>query len=112
MKRVFQTIAVVIAFGAMVTYAHHPAADIVDEEIYATIDEMVSDTPHAEITFDDMGGENGMTEITIETRSVSELESLVDGGLLTETSMLDGEVSVEISFDENGGVNTTISQLE
>lgn len=36
-------------------FAHHPAADIVDPEIYAMIDENVADTPHADLTFDDMG---------------------------------------------------------
>ena len=38
-------------------FAHHPAAEMVDPEIYAMIDENVSDTPHADMTFDDMGGE-------------------------------------------------------
>ena len=82
-----------------------------DEEIYALIDAMVSETPHANLTFDDMGG-GGSTEITIETRDVRTLESLVDDGLLTETSLLDGEVTVEIVFEENREVTTTITQVK
>jgi len=39
--------------------AHHPAADIVDEEIYEYINNIVADTPHASLTIDEMGG--GMT---------------------------------------------------
>ncbi len=112
MKRVFQLIAVVMTFGLMAAYAHHPTIDINDGEIYERIDEMISDTPHADMTFDDMGGEDGMTEIVIDTRSVREVESLVDDGLLTEASLLDGEVTVEIVFEENGGVQTTITQEE
>lgn len=111
MKKIFQTIAVIIIFGLAVAYAHHPAADIVDEDIYAIIDEMVSDTPHADLTFDDMGGDTGTMVTTIDTRSVSELEALVDDGLLTETSLLSGDVSIEIDFVEGGGVETTITQV-
>lgn len=113
MKRVFQLIAVVMAFGLTVAYAHHPTEDLLDGEIYDRIDEMIAETPHSEMIFDDMGdGEDGATEIVIETRSVRELESLVDDGLLNEASMLDGDVTVEIIFDENGGVETTINQME
>jgi len=36
-------------------YAHHPAAEIVDPEIYALIEENISDV-HLAMTFDDMGG--------------------------------------------------------
>jgi len=52
-KMLFAT-AVAMAFGTTAAFAHHPAADIVDPEIYEMIDENVSDT-HAEMTFDDMG---------------------------------------------------------
>ena len=51
-----------VAFFALVAcpvIAHHAAEGIVDEEIYAMIDAMVADTPHADLVFDDMGG--GMT---------------------------------------------------
>ncbi|MGD2118452.1 MAG: hypothetical protein PVG66_08845 [Chromatiales bacterium] len=53
MKKILLTAAIAMAFST--AYAHHPAADIVDPEIYAMIDENVSDTPHADLTFEDMG---------------------------------------------------------
>jgi hypothetical protein len=52
--------------------AHHPAEDIVDPDIYAMIDENVSDTPHADMVFDDMGRDSTDTGTAQETR---ELES-------------------------------------
>ena len=36
-------------------FAHHPAADIVDPEVYEMIEENISDA-HLALTFDDMGG--------------------------------------------------------
>ena len=44
--------ALVTPFAA---FAHHPAADIVDADIYEMIDENVSTTPHADLIFTDMG---------------------------------------------------------
>lgn len=55
MKKLVITTAIAMAFGSTAAFAHHPAADIVDPEIYAMIDENVADTPHADLTFDDMG---------------------------------------------------------
>jgi len=79
----------------VLTFAHHPAADIVDEEIYALIDEMVSDTPHADLEFIDMGNVD-ITVITTDT--VSAAEDLIDEGLLADISLLDGDVTVSIDF--------------
>ena len=55
MKKLVITTAIALAFGSTAALAHHPAADIVDPEIYAMIDENVSDTPHADLVLDDMG---------------------------------------------------------
>lgn len=55
MKKVLQ----VAVFASMLTsisaFAHHPAEDIVDPEIYEMIDLNVADTPHADLDFTDMG---------------------------------------------------------
>ncbi len=81
-------------------YAHHPAADIVDEEIYEMIDLMVEDTPHATLTFDEMGG--GMTETSITTDSLSDFETLVEQeDLLEYVQSLDGVVDVSLSFNDD-----------
>ncbi len=105
------TIVAMIAFAllAFPVLAHHPAADVVDDDIYAVIDEMVSDTPHADMVFDDMGG--GMTEISITSR-VPELEDLVEDGLLTYVSLLDGDVSLVVEFSGDRTVSLTILQDE
>ena len=103
------TFLAVFALVAFPVIAHHPAADIVDEEIYAMIDEMVSDTPHAEMVFDDMGG--GMTQVDISAQ-VRELESMIDDGLLSYTALLDGDVTLSIDFISGKMVSVTIIQVE
>ena len=56
MKKLVISTAIAMAFGTTAAFAHHPAADIVDPEIYAMIDENVSDT-HAEMDLTDMGAD-------------------------------------------------------
>lgn len=85
--------------------AHHPAEDIVDPEIYAMIDSMVADTPHADLVFDDDMGTS-----TIMTDSVSAAEELLDDGLLAALSLLDDDVTVTITFGEE--LSTTNSDGE
>ena len=54
MKKLLLTTAIIMSFGGTAAFAHHPAADIVDPDIYVMIDENVSDV-HADMTFEDMG---------------------------------------------------------
>lgn len=96
--------------GSTSAYAHHPAADIVDEDIYEQIDNMVADTPHATLTFDEMGG--GMTETTITADSLREFEDLVtNDDLLEYVELLDGVVDVSLSFNDDSSVTMTINQV-
>ncbi len=37
-------------------FAHHPAEDIIDEDVWAMVDENVADTPHADLDLSDRGG--------------------------------------------------------
>jgi len=108
MKKVLRIATLATAFTSASAIAHHPAADIVDEEIYVMIDSMVADTPHADLVFTDMGG--GMTEITLTTRTLTSLETMIDDGLLDYASMLEGDVDVGIDFNSNGSVTMTITQ--
>lgn len=108
MKRVLCITALATAFTSASALAHHPTADIVDEEIYVMIDSMVADTPHADLVFADMGG--GVSEITLTTRTLTSLENMIDDGLLDYASMLDGDVDVGIDFNNNGSVTMTITQ--
>ena len=110
MKKIFQLSALALLIASTNSYAHHPAADIVDEEIYDQIDSMVSDTPHADLTFDEMGG--GMTETTITTDSLSDLETLiVQDDLLEYVELLDGVVEVDLSFNDDSSVTMTVNQV-
>lgn len=110
MTKFFQFSALILAMGSTSVFAHHPAADIVDEDIYAMIDENVSDTPHATMTFDEMGG--GMTETTVTTATVDDLETLIEEqDLLEYVERLDGVVDVSIQFNVDRSVTMTINQV-
>ncbi|MFT5698420.1 MAG: hypothetical protein ACI8ZB_001275 [Desulforhopalus sp.] len=100
MKKCLGIVLIGLLFSVPV-YAHHPTEDILDAEIYAVIDEMVSDTPHADLVFDDdMGGDD--TTTTTITGTLRSAEELVDDGLITEVSELSGDVYITIEFEENG----------
>lgn len=55
MKSLIQAVAFTSLLVAFPAFAHHPAQDIVDEDIYYMIDSNVSDTPHADLDFSSMG---------------------------------------------------------
>jgi hypothetical protein len=96
--------------GAGVVVAHHAAAGIVDDDIYAMIDDIVADTPHGDMVLTDLGG--GMTEIVITNVTVKEVENMIEDGLLTYGGMLDGEVVAEIRFASMRNVEVSILQEE
>lgn len=54
MKKTLLTSAILIAMSSTAGLAHHPAEDMVDPEIYAMIEENISEV-HLEMVFDDMG---------------------------------------------------------
>ena len=94
MKTHLGLIASLVLLIATPLWAHHPAEDILDDEIYAMIDDNVADTPHATLTFDDMGN----TIIT--TESVSDAEDLLSSSLLAAFSLLgDLDQQVETAAD-------------
>ena len=68
MKTKLLTTTIVMAFASTGAFAHHPAADIVPPEIYEMIDENVSDTPHADMVFDDMGRDADDVGAAMESR--------------------------------------------
>jgi hypothetical protein len=95
-----------VALATAPVMAHHAAADMVDEDVYEMIDDLVSDV-HAEMTIDDLAYQ---TMMTIDTQSVRSMENMIDDGLLDYASMLDGEVAVEIEFNPDGSATMVISQ--
>jgi hypothetical protein len=56
MNKLLLTTAIAMAMGSSAAFAHHPAADIVDADVYEMIEENISDV-HLDMTFDDMGGD-------------------------------------------------------
>ena len=110
MHKYLQSIILAMLVGSTSAYAHHPAAEIVDDEIYAQIDSLVADTPHATLTFDEMGG--GMIEMTITADSLKEFEDMItNDDLLEYVELLDGVVNVSLSFNDDGSVTMTINQV-
>jgi len=55
MKNVIKAAVLTSLLASFSAFAHHPAEDIVDEDIYLMIDENVADTPHADLDFSSMG---------------------------------------------------------
>ena len=102
------TLAMFLAGGN--SYAHQPAADLVDEEIYDMIELMVEDTPHATFMFEEMAA--GMTETSVTTDTMSDFETLVvQNDLLGYIERLDGVVDVSFSFNNDTTVTITVNQV-
>ena len=97
MKMHILTAAIVMALSGTVAYAHHPAADRVDPEIYAMIDENVSDV-HAEMTFDTMGRDVIEAGDAMNSRDDMDaaMESRDDMGSETMARDETGEVSADL----------------
>lgn len=55
MKSLVKVAVITSMLASFSAFAHHPAEDIVDEDIYLMIDENVADTPHADLDFSSMG---------------------------------------------------------
>ena len=110
MRKTFYYALAVALLLTTAVMAHHPAADIVDEEVYLNIEEMVADTPHANLDFEDMDGD---MMITISTQEVADLEAMItDYGLIADVSLLSGRVSVDITFRGSGRTVFTVTQLK
>lgn len=104
MKKSLLSTAVAIAMASSMAYAHHPAAEIVDPEIYAMIDENVSDV-HAAMTFDDMGGD---------TTAIGSVEASPDAPVLNAGEVTGGDiadVSAEFGVEAIGDV-AEVGQIE
>lgn len=101
MKKLLQAILFSAVITAAPAFAHHAAEGVVDEDVYAMIDDLLADSAHADMDSTDIAN----MEIT--TRSVSQMENLIDDGLLDYAAMLDATVT--ITFDADGSVTMTIS---
>jgi hypothetical protein len=55
MKSVLQAAVLTSLLVPFSAFAHHPAEDILDEDIYLMIDANLVDAPHADLDFTSMG---------------------------------------------------------
>lgn len=110
MKKFFAATIMSLAIASFPAFSHHPAEGIVDDDVYAMIDELVADTPHTEMTVEDDFDDTSMTTTTITTQTLTQTENLIDDGLLDYVAMLDGDTEVTISFPEDGTTTTSIEQ--
>lgn len=92
MNKLLLSTAIIMAMGSTAAFAHHPAADMVEAEIYEMIDENVSDV-HADMTFDDMGGD------TTDVGSAMEASDTDVGNAGTEMGGDLADVGAEMSGD-------------
>ena len=93
--------SLVFAFASSTAFAHHPAADIVDPEIYAMIDENVSDTPHADMTFDDMGGAMEAASSAMEGRDdMGAMSDAAEAGMESRAG-----ADVEMAMESRGDID-------
>ena len=93
--------AFITSIASTSAFAHHPAADRVDPEIYSMIDANVADTPHADLSFDDMG------------RDMEEAGAAMDAN--EELARMSGEPSMDVDMDtamDTDPVIDTMTMLE
>jgi hypothetical protein len=106
MRKLIMTIIICLVLAPTVAFAHHPSEDIVDAEIFEFIDDMVSDTPHATLDFDSMGN------MVITTEFVSTAEALIQEGLLSHASLLEGDVTITMEFPSDTEASVFSKQLK
>jgi hypothetical protein len=111
MKKFIVFGALALAISSAPVLAHHPAADMVDAETYDMISLNVADTPHATMDLEEMG--SSMTRTTITTETLEDMDDLIQrGGLVTQIKQLGGFVNVTTSFNYDGSVTMTITQID
>ena len=107
MKRIFQLSALALLPASTNLYAHHPASNAADEEIYTITDSFAANTMPG---FDET--DDATTRTSITTDSLSMFETLVArGDLLEYIELLGGEVTTSISLNDDGSVTMTVNQV-
>ena len=91
--------AMALALWAVSAFAHHPAADMVDEDTYENIDAMVADTPHADMTVEDCM--SLMSEKHIRHLPVIDSDQMV--GVVSIGDIEGGEALFHVCYHEGEG---------
>jgi len=105
-KHLPRTLLLALALGSAPTFAHHMAADILDEDIYAMIDALVADTPHATLDLQSVGA--GMSVVTVTTGSIDAMGDFLDDGGLGYIEELSGTVYTDITIGDDGSAALTV----
>jgi hypothetical protein len=105
-KKYARSLFLALSMASAPAFAHHMAADIVDEDIYAMIDALVADTPHASLDLDNVGA--GMTVVTVTTSSVDEMSDFLDDGALGYIEELSGTAYTDITINDDGSAVLTV----
>jgi hypothetical protein len=92
MKKLTFTTAIIMAMTASSVFAHHPAADAVDPEVYEMINENVADSPHDEMLVEDMGSS------TMEQAAAIQNSGAID--------MAEAAVGTDVAMDSTDMVDT------
>lgn len=105
MKKLSILVVIFLVMVSVNSFAHHPAADIIDPEIYEQIDEMLSQTPHVTIIDDMMtttrlteAADGEIVEIRVLADSMAAAESLINKGIVSFCSMLSGTTTITIEY--------------
>ena len=107
MNKLLLTTAIAMAMASSAAFAHHPAADIVDADVYEAIEENISDV-HLDMTFDDMGGDT--TDVGSARESIaidSGNAGAAPGGDLEDVGAeLAGDIDVEAATEVREEANS------
>jgi hypothetical protein len=128
MKNSILTVTLITLFSTSAAYAHHPAEDRVDPDIYAMIDANVADTPHADLTFDDMGSTMESAVDAMEAAGTEAARGQMEGMMESvaeaveaagaemgrgqmEAMMESRELNLEVAADMNDNVTGAIDTM-
>ena len=92
-------------FVAAPVFAHHMAEGIVADDLYATIDENLADSPHLLL---DLTTTATMTiiEVTVEADDVATVVGIISDALEGQGTQVDSSLDVEISEPDDAGLVT------
>jgi hypothetical protein len=110
MKKFLFTATICLVLASTPVFAHHPTEEIVSEDIFEMIDTAVSETPHADMLFDEM--ETAAAEMTgVKTRTIrfyslgTKTNTLVLF-ILNYASILEGDVEISIEYVDEGATES------
>ena len=101
MTKILSLSSIALLIASTQSYAHHPAVDMVDPEIYAMIEENISDA-HLDLTFDDMGGNS--------TDAGSPADS-VDNEVGNMASEMRGSMESDVESEMSSNVESMESEM-